>query len=100
MPAANYVCSLDHQDISFKMADKKALTTKAFVLQIEAIMETQMAHCATLVDPLYVRACPQHQLAYEVSLDDEAVVALSTCAMGSISKAGRRLVSSSAPAQS
>jgi paired amphipathic helix protein Sin3a len=64
--AANYARSLDHQGISFKMADKKALTTKAFVAQIEAIMETQMARRAALVDPLYARARPQHQLAYEV----------------------------------
>ena len=59
------------------MVDKKALTTKAFVSQIEVIMETQIAHHAMLVDPLYVRACLQHWLAYKVSLDDEAVVALS-----------------------
>ena len=64
--AANYVRSLDHQGITFKMADKKALTAKAFVAQIEAIMETQMARRAALVDPLYARARPQHQLAYEV----------------------------------
>ena len=64
--AANYARSLDHQGITFKMTDKKALTTKAFVAQIEAIMETQMARRAALVDPLYARARPQHQLAYEV----------------------------------
>ena len=64
--AANYARSLDHQGITFKMADKKALSTKSFVAQIEAIMETQMARRAALVDPLYARARPQHQLAYEV----------------------------------
>ena len=64
--AANYARSLDHQGITFKMTDKKALSTKAFVAQIEAIMETQMARRAALVDPLYARARPQHQLAYEV----------------------------------
>ena len=64
--AANYARSLDHQGITFKTADKKALTAKAFVAQIEAIMETQMARRAALVDPLYARARPQHQLAYEV----------------------------------
>ena len=64
--AANYARSLDHQGITFKTADKKALTTKAFVAQIEAIMETQMARRAALVDPLYARARPQHQLAYEI----------------------------------
>jgi paired amphipathic helix protein Sin3a len=64
--AANYARSLDHQGITFKTTDKKAITTKAFVAQIEAIMETQMARRAALVDPLYARARPQHQLAYEV----------------------------------
>ncbi|KAI0263083.1 hypothetical protein BC834DRAFT_939102 [Gloeopeniophorella convolvens] len=70
--AANYARSLDHQGITFKAADKKALTAKAFVAQIEAIMETQMARRAALVDPLFARARPQHQLAYE--LDDPDVL--------------------------
>ena len=64
--AANYARSLDHQGITFKTVDKKALTAKAFVAQIEAIMETQMARRAALVDPLYARARPQHQLGYEI----------------------------------
>jgi paired amphipathic helix protein Sin3a len=51
--AANYARSLDHQGITFKTADKKSLTAKAFVAQIEAFMETQMARRAALVDPLY-----------------------------------------------
>jgi paired amphipathic helix protein Sin3a len=68
--AANYARSLDHQGITFKTADKKALTTKAFVAHIEAIMETQMARRAALVDPLYARARPQHQLAYEIEDSD------------------------------
>ena len=68
--ASNYARTLDHQGITFKTADKKALTSKAFVAQIEAIMETQMARRAALVDPLYARARPQHQLAYEVEDSD------------------------------
>jgi paired amphipathic helix protein Sin3a len=68
--AANYARSLDHQGITFKTTDKKALTAKAFVAQIEAIMETQMARRAALVDPLYARARPQHQLAYEIEDSD------------------------------
>ncbi len=64
--AANYARSLNHQGISFKMVDKKALTTKAFVAQIEVIMETQMARHVALVDPLYTRARPQYQHAYKV----------------------------------
>ena len=34
--ARNYLKSLDHQGITFKAADKKAISTKAFVSQIEA----------------------------------------------------------------
>ena len=67
---ANYARSLDHQGIISKTADKKALTAKAFVAQIEAMMETQMARRAALVDPLYARARPQHQLAYEIEDQD------------------------------
>ena len=67
---ANYARSLDHQGITFKTGDKKALTTKSFVAQIEAIMETQMARRAALVDPLYARARPQHQLSYEIEDSD------------------------------
>jgi paired amphipathic helix protein Sin3a len=67
---ANYARSLDHQGITFKMADKKALTSKSFVAHIEAIMETQMARRAALVDPLYARARPQHQLGYEIEDTD------------------------------
>lgn len=67
---ANYARSLDHQGITSKTADKKALTGKAFVAQIEAIMETQMARRAALVDPLYARARPQHQLDYEIEDQD------------------------------
>ena len=35
--------SLDHQAIYFKVDDKKEITTKAFVNQIEAQREEQMA---------------------------------------------------------
>ena len=67
---ANYARSLDHQGIISKTTDKKALTAKAFVAQIEAIMETQMVRRAALVDPLYARARPQHQLEYEIEDQD------------------------------
>ena len=67
---ANYARSLDHQGITSKTADKKAFTSKAFVAQIEAIMETQMARRAALVDPLFARARPQHQLEYEIEDPD------------------------------
>jgi paired amphipathic helix protein Sin3a len=67
---ANYARSLDHQGITSKTTDKKALTAKSFIAQIEAIMETQMARRAALVDPLYARARPQHQLEYEIEDQD------------------------------
>ncbi|KAH6909564.1 hypothetical protein BKA70DRAFT_1385698 [Coprinopsis sp. MPI-PUGE-AT-0042] len=60
--ARNYAKSLDHQAITFKAADKKAITTKAFVSQIEAAREEQMAARASLIDPLFARTRPRHQL--------------------------------------
>lgn len=70
--AHNYYKALDHQSITFKAADKKALTSKAFVSQIEAVMEEQRAKRAMLVDPLFARARPRHQLEFEVA--DEGVL--------------------------
>lgn len=70
--AHNYYKALDHQSITFKAADKKALTSKAFVSQIEAVMEEQMAKRAMLVDPLFARARPRHQLEFELA--DEGVL--------------------------
>ncbi|KAG7097684.1 hypothetical protein E1B28_005009 [Marasmius oreades] len=63
----NYAKSLDHQCISFKAADKKALTTKAFVNQIEVAREEQMAKRASLIDPLFARTRPRHQLEFEIA---------------------------------
>ncbi|ESK96394.1 histone deacetylase sin3 component [Moniliophthora roreri MCA 2997] len=68
----NYAKSLDHQCISFKAADKKALTTKAFVNQIEVAREEQMAKRASLIDPLFARTRPRHQLEFEI--DDTSVL--------------------------
>ncbi|GJE93673.1 histone deacetylase complex, regulatory component SIN3 [Phanerochaete sordida] len=62
--ARNYYKSLDHQGITFKAADKKALTHKAFVSQIEAARDEQLAQRAALVDPLFARTRPRHQLEY------------------------------------
>ena len=56
--AVNYVCSLDHQGIAFKMAGKKMPSTKTFVMQIEAVMEMQIAHRTMLIDPLSMCPCP------------------------------------------
>ncbi|KAJ7494566.1 histone deacetylase complex, SIN3 component [Mycena galericulata] len=70
--ARNYSKSLDHQGILFKNTDKKAITTKAFVNQIETAREEQMAKRASLIDPLFARTRPRHQL--EFVLDDTHVL--------------------------
>ena len=70
--ARNYAKSLDHQSISFKNSDKKALTTKALVNQIETAREEQMAKRAYLIDPLFARTRPRHQL--EFVMDNEIVL--------------------------
>ncbi|THV08566.1 hypothetical protein K435DRAFT_708465 [Dendrothele bispora CBS 962.96] len=70
--ARNYAKSLDHQSITFKAADKKSITAKTFVNQIEAAREEQMAKRASLIDPLFARARPRHQL--EFVTDDTTVL--------------------------
>lgn len=70
--ARNYVKSLDHQAITFKAADKKYISAKSFVSQIEAAREEQMAKRASLIDPLFARTRPRHQL--EFALEDAAVL--------------------------
>ncbi|KAJ3720137.1 hypothetical protein C8R42DRAFT_672803 [Lentinula raphanica] len=66
--ARNYAKSLDHQSVNFKAADKKLLTTKAFVNEIEAAREEQMSSRASLIDPLFSRTRPRHQL--EIPFED------------------------------
>lgn len=68
--ARNYHKSLDHQGITFKATDKKAVTPKAFVSQIEAARDEQMANRASLIDPLINRTRPRHQLEYVVGVTD------------------------------
>ncbi|TFY74206.1 hypothetical protein EWM64_g9806, partial [Hericium alpestre] len=68
----NYHKALDHQAITFRAADRKALTTKAFVTEIELKMEEQVNKRAILVDPLFARQRPRHQLEYV--LDDSEVL--------------------------
>lgn len=64
--ARNYHKSLDHQSVTFKAADKKAITQKAFVTQIEAARDEQRMKRASLVDPLFARTKPRHQLEFVV----------------------------------
>ena len=70
--ARNYHKSLDYQGITFKTTDRKAITTKAFVSQIEAARDEQMAKRAALIDPLFARTRPRHQL--EFVIDDMPVL--------------------------
>lgn len=62
--ARNYYKSLDHQAITFKATDKKAIAPKTFVNQIEAARDEQMAKRAALIDPLFARTRTRHQLEY------------------------------------
>ncbi|KAF5351246.1 hypothetical protein D9756_008445 [Leucocoprinus leucothites] len=64
--ARNYTKSLDHQAIVFKTSDKKAITTKSLVSQVEGAREEQMAKRASLIDPLFARTRPRHQLEYVI----------------------------------
>ncbi|KAI0938381.1 hypothetical protein AcW1_010256 [Taiwanofungus camphoratus] len=70
--ARNFHKSLDHQGITFKTTDKKVLTARAFVSQIEAARDEQMAKRASLIDPLFGRTRPRHQL--EFIIDDISVL--------------------------
>lgn len=62
--ARNYYKSLDHQAITWKNADKKAVAPKTFIHQVEAARDEQMAARAALIDPLFARTRPRHQLEY------------------------------------
>ena len=79
--ARNYHKSLDHQAVNFKATDKKAITQKAFVTQIEAARDEQRVTRASLVDPLLARTKPRHQLEFVVEdptvLQDALKLALS-----------------------
>ena len=64
--ARNFWKSLDHQGVTFKTNDKKAITTKAFVNHIELAREEQLAKRASLIDPSFARTRPRYQLAYGI----------------------------------
>ncbi|EPQ28644.1 uncharacterized protein PFL1_03947 [Pseudozyma flocculosa PF-1] len=65
--ARNFYKSLDHQAVNFKAADKKAITAKAFVAEIEA-RKIQQQQRRLAMDPELPRPRPRHQLVYV--LDD------------------------------
>lgn len=64
--ARNYQKSLDHQGINFKVNDKKAITVKTFVNQIESVRGEQMVKRAALIDPLFARTRPRYQMAFVI----------------------------------
>ncbi|KAI0088979.1 hypothetical protein BDY19DRAFT_947034 [Irpex rosettiformis] len=70
--ARNYYKSLDHQGITFKATDKKTIAPKTFINQIEAARDEQMAKRAALIEPLFARTRPRHQLEYII--DDTNVL--------------------------
>ena len=70
--ARNYWKSLDHQGVTFKANDKKAITTKAFVSHIELAREEQLARRASLIDPSFARTRPRYQLSF--TIDDVSVL--------------------------
>ncbi|KAI0634768.1 hypothetical protein C8Q77DRAFT_1103995 [Trametes polyzona] len=94
----NYHKSLDHQAVTFKAADKKAITQKAFLSQIEAARDEQRVQRASLVDPLFARTKPRHQLEFVVEdvsvLQDTLKLTLSFLdrTQGQIALADRRKI--------
>lgn len=68
--ARNYQKSLDHQGITFKTSDKKAITAKTFLNQIESAREEQMSRRASLIDPLFARTRPRYQMAFVIDDTD------------------------------
>ncbi|EST05486.1 Histone deacetylase interacting [Kalmanozyma brasiliensis GHG001] len=61
--ARNYYKSLDHQGVNFKASDKKAITAKAFIAEIEA-RKLQQQQRRLSMDPTLPRPKPRHQLVY------------------------------------
>ncbi|EJD05455.1 uncharacterized protein FOMMEDRAFT_118525 [Fomitiporia mediterranea MF3/22] len=66
----NYQKSLDHQGIIFKASDKKAITAKTFLNQIESAREEQMSRRASLIDPLFARTRPRYHMAFVIEDTD------------------------------
>ncbi|KAK0548054.1 hypothetical protein OC846_004628 [Tilletia horrida] len=67
----NFYKSLDHQGVSFKQADKKNTTHKAFIAEIEARRTAQQQRRLNM-DPDLPRARTDHQLAF--LMDDKNVI--------------------------
>lgn len=63
--ARNYYKSLDHQGVNFKSTDKKAITSKAFVAEIESRRIQQLQRRLAL-DASLPRPKVDHQLTYQI----------------------------------
>lgn len=64
--ARNFYKALDHQGVNFKSTDKKTITTKAFVNEIETLRTAQHQRRLAL-DPSLPALAPRFQLAYEMN---------------------------------
>lgn len=63
--ARNYYKSLDHQGVNFKSSDKKAITSKALVAEIES-RRTQQLQRRLAIDATLPRPRINHQLTYKI----------------------------------
>ncbi|KAL1716696.1 hypothetical protein EV715DRAFT_254802 [Schizophyllum commune] len=70
--ARNYAKSLDYQALAIRAADKRATAQKTLVQQIAAARDEQNSARASLVDPLFARTRPRHQM--EFVIDDPQVL--------------------------
>ena len=61
--ARNFYKALDHQGVNFKSADKKTITSKAFVQEIETLRAAQQQR-RLATDPSLPRIAPRFQLEY------------------------------------
>ncbi|KAL1743974.1 hypothetical protein HDZ31DRAFT_39684 [Schizophyllum fasciatum] len=64
--ARNYAKSLDYQALAVRAADKRATAPKTLVQQITAARDEQAVARANLVDPLFARTRPRHQMEFVV----------------------------------
>lgn len=66
----NYWKALDHQGISFKAVDKKMLSNKNLVNEIELIKREQQQKRALSLDPSIIQLLPKYQLELDLSDTD------------------------------
>ncbi|KAG9013164.1 Transcriptional regulatory protein sin3 [Tulasnella sp. JGI-2019a] len=65
--ARNYYKSLDHQGISFKLNDKKAVNPKQLVQNIETRRREMEVERNKSIDPAYARTIPKYHVSLEVT---------------------------------